>query len=65
MRDADDVEHEPVGVVERNQRGESRAPIGQLRQQPRFFFGRGLDRDKIGAPRTRIGERQADAKAEA
>ena len=65
MGDAGDIEHQPVRAVERDERGEPRAPVGEAAEQPRLFLGRGFDGDEIGAARARVGERQAGRKAEA
>ena len=65
MGDAGNVEHEPVLAIERDKRGEARAPVGEAAKQPRLFFRRGFDGDEIGAARARVGERQAGREAEA
>ena len=46
MGDARNVEHEPVGAVERGERGESRAPVAQALEKPRLFRRRGLERQR-------------------
>ena len=64
MGDAGDVEHQPVAPVERGERREARAGVGDALQQPRFGLRLGVADDERGLARLRVGERQADAEAE-
>ena len=64
MRDAGNVEHQPIAPIERDERREAGAPIGEALEQPRLRLRVGLDRDKGGMARARVGERQAGGEAE-
>ena len=48
MRDAGNVEHQPVAPIERGERGEARAPVAEALEEPRLFRRLGLDRDEAG-----------------
>ena len=63
MRDAGDVEHEPVGAIERGERRIARAPVAETLEQPRLFRRLRLDGDEGGMARARIGERKAGGQA--
>ena len=64
MRDAGNVEHQPVGAIERGERRKAGAPVAEPLQEPRLFRGRRLDGDEGGKARARIGEREAAAQAQ-
>lgn len=64
MRDAGHVEHQSIGAVERDERREAGAGVGDPLEKLRLGRRIGLDRDERRMARPRIGERQADAEAE-
>ena len=64
MGDAGDIEHQPVGAIERHQRREARAGVGELCERLRLSLGVGLDGDEGGMAGAGVGERQAGAEAQ-
>ena len=64
MGDAGNVEHQPVGAIERGQRGIAGAPIAEAGQKLRFFKRLGLDDDESWKASARVGERKAQAQAQ-
>ncbi len=64
MRDAGNVEHQPVGAIERGERSEARAPVAEALEQPRLFHRLRLDRDEVRVTRARVGEGQANGQSE-
>ena len=64
MGDAGNVEHQPVGPVERGERGEAGAPIAEALDEPRLFLRLSLDRDESRKAGARVRERKANAQAE-
>lgn len=64
MSDAGDVEHQPIAPIERDERREAGAEVGEALEELRFRFRVGLDRNEGGMARPRVGERQAGREAE-
>ena len=64
MGDAGDVEHQPVGAVERGERRVAGAEIGDALQQLGLGFRVGVADDEGGMARAGVGERQAGGQAE-
>jgi len=64
MGDAGNVEHQPVGAIERGKRGVAGAPIAEARQKLRLFKRLGLGDDESGKAGARVGERKAQVQAE-
>ncbi len=60
MRAAGDVEEQPVRRIERDQRREAVAPVGDVVQRLQVSGGIGIVDREFRTYRTRIGERQAD-----
>ena len=64
MRDAGNVEHEPVSPIEGGERGVAGAPVAEPRQKLGLGDRLGLDDDERGKARPRVGERKARSQAE-
>ena len=64
MSDAGNVEHQPVGAIERGERGVTGAPIAEARQKLRLFRGLSFDHDESRKAGARVGKRKAQAQAE-
>jgi hypothetical protein len=65
MRAAGDVEKQAMRRVERHQRGEPVAPVGDGVQRLGICCGVGIEHLDIGTDRARIGQRQPGVEAEA
>ena len=64
MRDAGNVEHKPIGTIERRERGVARSPVAYPFEEQPFLGGRGLDDDEGRMAGARIRKREADSQAE-
>ena len=56
MSDPGNVERQPVGAIDRGERGVAGAPVAKTREEPRVFGRLSLDRDEGGMARARVGE---------
>ena len=64
VRDAGQIEREPVPPVQSGERGIARAPVAKPLEEPRLRRGRRLDRDEGGMARARIRQRKAGGQAQ-
>jgi hypothetical protein len=60
-----DIEEQPVRGIERHQRREAVAPIGDVAERLRIGHDIGVEHTQIRTHRPRIGQRLADVQAEA
>ncbi len=64
MRDAGDVQHQPVRAVERDKRGVARASVGEAFERQGLRGGIGVAGDKRGMTRAGVGEGQTRRQSE-